>query len=88
MSATDAGVLLEAVGIEKRFGGLTALSGVSLTLRRGEIYGLIGPNGAGKTTMFNVLTVSMDENCPGSSRTAVPRAESLAPSRTSACSPT
>jgi branched-chain amino acid transport system ATP-binding protein len=53
---SDAEVLLEAVGIEKRFGGLTALSGVSLSLRRGEIYGLIGPNGAGKTTMFNVLT--------------------------------
>ena len=49
-------VLLEAVDIDKRFGGLTALSGVSLTIRRGEIYGLIGPNGAGKTTLFNVLT--------------------------------
>ncbi|MGO8754781.1 MAG: ABC transporter ATP-binding protein [Gallionellaceae bacterium] len=49
-------VLLELSGVGKRFGGLTALSAVSLHIRRGEIYGLIGPNGAGKTTLFNVVT--------------------------------
>jgi branched-chain amino acid transport system ATP-binding protein len=38
------------------FGGLKAVSSVSVSLRRGELLGLIGPNGAGKTTLFNMLT--------------------------------
>jgi branched-chain amino acid transport system ATP-binding protein len=47
--------LLEASGITKRFSGITALDGVSITVEEGESVGLIGPNGAGKTTFFNCL---------------------------------
>jgi len=48
--------LLSGKGIDKRFGGVQALSGVSFSIARGDVYGLIGPNGAGKTTLFNLLT--------------------------------
>jgi branched-chain amino acid transport system ATP-binding protein len=48
--------LLAVEDVTRRFGGIVALSDVSLTLEQGEIVGLIGPNGAGKTTLFNLVT--------------------------------
>ncbi|GAA1420887.1 ABC transporter ATP-binding protein [Streptomyces thermospinosisporus] len=54
--ATPGEPVLDARGVTMRFGGLTAVSEVDLTVNAGEIVGLIGPNGAGKTTFFNCLT--------------------------------
>jgi branched-chain amino acid transport system ATP-binding protein len=54
VSAPEA--LLVTHGLTRQFGGVVALSGLDLEVRRGELLGLIGPNGSGKTTFFNVLT--------------------------------
>jgi len=48
--------VLALSNVEKIFGGLRAVGGVSLEVRPGQIFGLIGPNGAGKTTIFNCVT--------------------------------
>lgn len=50
------GVILQASGLTKHFGGLPALEEVSFAARKGEVTSLIGPNGAGKTTFINCLT--------------------------------
>ena len=49
-------LLLEAAGLNKRFGGLVAVKDISFSINAGEILGLIGPNGAGKSTVFNLLS--------------------------------
>jgi branched-chain amino acid transport system ATP-binding protein len=48
--------ILTADNVTQQFGGLKALSDVSIYIEKGEIFGLIGPNGAGKTTFFNAIT--------------------------------
>jgi branched-chain amino acid transport system ATP-binding protein len=49
-------VALETIGLQKHFGGIAAVNGVSLQIERGARHALIGPNGAGKTTVINLLT--------------------------------
>ncbi|HID04315.1 MAG TPA: ABC transporter ATP-binding protein [Candidatus Caldiarchaeum subterraneum] len=47
--------LLEIRNLVKRFGGITAVAGIDLEVRRGEVVGVIGPNGSGKTTLMNLI---------------------------------
>src|SRR5208337_3054283 len=51
-----AGPLLVVDNVSKKFGGVLALSAVSLEVNRGDIVGIIGPNGSGKTTLVNTIT--------------------------------
>ncbi|MGE3267210.1 MAG: ABC transporter ATP-binding protein [Chloroflexota bacterium] len=53
---TAAPPLLEIRGLKRHFGGVLAVDGVDLAVRKGEILSVIGPNGAGKTTLFNLVT--------------------------------
>jgi ABC-2 type transport system ATP-binding protein len=47
--------IIEATGLTKRYGAVTAVDGIDLAIERGEIFGLLGPNGAGKTTTILML---------------------------------
>jgi len=54
-TSTAGGAALELTGVTRRFGGITAVGDVSLTVAPGEVVGLIGQNGAGKTTLFDLI---------------------------------
>ena len=93
-----AAALLEVEGLVKRFGGFTALNGVTLSVKAGERFGLIGPNGSGKTTLINcvsgVLPVNggthplrRDARSPRCPRTSAPGSASCGPSRSPSPSP-
>lgn len=72
MSDTTATVLSSAIetdGLTKRYGGVTAVSGLELSIGRGEVYGFLGPNGAGKTTTMRLLT-TLTEPTAGSGTVA------------------
>jgi branched-chain amino acid transport system ATP-binding protein len=71
---------LQIEAIHKHFGGIRAVMGASVDLRRGEIHALIGPNGAGKTTLFNVATGLYPAD-QGSVRLGEASIERLAPHR-------
>ena len=55
-AGAEAGVVLRTERLAKHFGGLKALDGIDITVRRGTVHALIGPNGSGKSTFINVLT--------------------------------
>ena len=67
-------------GLTKRFGGLTALNGIDMSVDSGEMLGLIGPNGSGKTTLLNIIS-GYYEAC----RTGTPAAPRRSTGRTSSC---
>ena len=52
----DREVVLQTIGVSRRFGGLRAVDGVDLQVRAGRIHCIIGPNGAGKSTLFNLVS--------------------------------
>lgn len=56
MNGTNPQPLLQAIGLTRRFGGLTAVNNVSLNLHAGEVHSVIGTNGAGKSTLINMLS--------------------------------
>ena len=88
--------LLELDNVTVQFGGLKAVSELSLEIHEGELIGLIGPNGAGKTTVFNLITgvyqptsgafCSPASRWSGSALKVPPRAASRARFKTSASS--
>ena len=97
MSAAGPDALLRLEAVGKRFGGVRALSDISMSVGKNRIVGVIGPNGAGKTTLFNLITGAYRSDSgtivfDGRKITDWPRTASFvpgsrAPSRASACLP-
>ncbi len=73
-------VLLDASGVSKRFGGLSALKDIDVVQHEGETLGMIGPNGSGKTTFVNVITGHLARN-EGTVRFAGAPLDGLSPYR-------
>ncbi len=96
MAGASGEVVLTVEGLAKHFGGLKALDGVDIAVRRGTVHALIGPNGSGKSTFINVLTglyrptagriAFAGPTSPACRRTSAPAPGWPARSRTSACS--
>ena len=89
--------MLEVKNLGISFGGLKAVDDFSITIEKGQLYGLIGPNGAGKTTVFNLLTgvyqagwrtvfCWMERTLPVTRQSRSIRQASREPSRISVCS--
>jgi len=66
---TESELMIEANDLRRSFGAKEAVQGISLSARRGEVFGLLGPNGAGKTTTIRLLTGQIDPS-GGSARVA------------------
>ena len=61
-------VLIEAVGLQKQFGEIKAVDGISLKVTKGEVLGFLGPNGAGKSTTMKMITGFLE---PDSGRASI-----------------
>ena len=62
MTARGYDLAVEVRGLRKRYGDVTAVDGVDLGIRRGEVFGLLGPNGAGKSTTVEILQGNRDRD--------------------------
>ena len=54
--------MLKVENLVKKYGGATALSGISFSVEAGEVVGFLGPNGAGKSTTMNIITGFISSN--------------------------
>ncbi|MET8951881.1 ABC transporter ATP-binding protein [Streptomyces sp. NPDC004393] len=62
MTRNTNGLAVDVRGLRKRYGDVTAVDGLDLEIRRGEVFGLLGPNGAGKTTTVEILQGNRDRD--------------------------